>query len=188
MGSLDLSEELLFKEIKIGNRKAFSALFNSQWDKLYQAAYKILLSDDLAQDAVQEVFFDLWSRRSKLEINNISGFLYKAVRYQSLKQLRKNKPLQIHEDRFQEILDNCTVEQLDFQELMQKLDKKLETLSDKQRQIFEMSRFQNLSNNEIAKELSLSQRTVEWYLYKVLKELKATLSILLFILILYFTL
>lgn len=183
MGSLDLSEELLFKEIKKGNRKAFSALFSSQWDKLYQAAYKILLRDDLAQDAVQEVFFDLWSRRSKLEINNISGFLYKAVRYQCLKQLKKNKPLQIHEDRFQEIMVNSTEEQLDFQELKQKLDEKLETLSNKQRQIFEMSRFHNLSNTEIAEELNLSKRTVEWYLYSVLKELKSVLNLLLFVVV-----
>lgn len=181
MDSLDLSDELIFQEIKKGNRKAFNKLFNSHWDRLYQAAYKILLSDDIAQDVVQEVFFDLWSRKSKLEVHNISGYLFKAVQYQCFKEIKNNKPLQIHENRFQEIVVNSTEEQLNVRELEQILEEKLELLSNKQRQIFEMSRFQNLSNNEIAKKLNLSKRTVEWYLYSVIKELKATITFLLFL-------
>ncbi|UBZ13970.1 sigma-70 family RNA polymerase sigma factor [Flagellimonas marinaquae] len=178
MDSLEsTSDQFLFQEIKKGNKKAFNTLFETHWDGLYQAAYKVLLSEDMAKDAVQEVFFDLWLRKLQLEVENIPGFLYKAVRNQSLKQLRKNAPLQIHEDRFKELLVNTTQEQLDLIDLKTKLGEKLGALSPREREIFEMSRYQNLSNKEIANHLNLSQRTVEWYLYQVVKELKTALTV-----------
>ena len=178
MDSLEsTSDKFLFQEIKKGNIKAFNRLFETHWDGLYQAAYKVLLSEDMAKDAVQEVFFDLWLRKLQLEVENIPGFLYKAVRNQSLKQLKKNAPLQIHEDKFKELLVNNTEEQLDLIDLKTTLDEKLGALSPREREIFEMSRYQNLSNKEIANHLNLSQRTVEWYLYQVVKELKTALTV-----------
>lgn len=85
--------------------------------------------------------------------------------------------MQIHEDRFKELLVNTTQEQLDLIDLKTKLGEKLGALSPREREIFEMSRYQNLSNKEIANHLNLSQRTVEWYLYQVVKELKTALTV-----------
>lgn len=66
------------------------------------------------------------------------------------------------------------------QELQLLLRLSLEQLPDKRRQIFEMSRFENLSNNEIAERLNLSVRTVEQHIYLVLKDLKKLFLIAIF--------
>ena len=180
MNNVNSSDEILLKEIKKSSQNAFNSLFNKYWDQSYQRAYKLLLDEDLAKDAVQEVFFDIWNRRNSLEITNISGFLYKAIRYQSLKHLQKRNLLDVHEKHFQNLLKvNDVEEQIMFNQLQEKLSKTLESFPDKYKEVFTMSRFQNLSNKEIAEKLSLSQRTVEWYLYTVLKHLKTTLGFLL---------
>lgn len=156
---------------------AFNIIFNNHWDQLYQSAYKVLLDEDLAKDVIQEVFLDLWIRRNELMISNLGGYLYKATRYQCLRQLHRNKSMERLEERFITLAANTTEEQLNLEDLRGKLNKSLGQMSDKERKIFEMSRFENRSNQEIAHELNLSQRTVEWYLYRIVKNLKASFSL-----------
>lgn len=67
-----------------------------------------------------------------------------------------------------------------LEELQLLLRLSLEQLPDKRRQIFEMSRFEHLSNNEIAEKMNLSVRTVEQHIYLVLKDLKKLLFIAFF--------
>lgn len=172
-----MSDAMLIEQLKEGNLLAFNKLYERSWDQLYQAAYKVLLDEALAKDAVQEVFLDFWIRKERLNIHSIDAYLYQAVRFQALKQLKKSKALDIHELHFQNLLKaNDTEEQLNMHQLEESLGRSLEKLPEKYREVFEMSRVQNLSNKEIADKLQLSQRTVEWYLHSVLKHLKTTLT------------
>ncbi len=176
-GKEQVSDKSLMKELKKGNRLAFSQLYEQHWDALFQASFRVLKEADRAQDAVQEVFFDFWRRKETLELENVSGYLYKAVRFQSLKQLRKAPLLDIHQEHFSNVLGvNSTQQQLDLNQLEKTLNESLDELPPKYKEIFELSRFQNLSNKEIADQLELSQRTVDWYLHSVLKHLKSRLS------------
>jgi len=166
----------LARQLKEGNRLAFTTLYEDQWDTLFQAAYKVLRDTDLAKDVVQEVFFDLWTRRAELEIANLSGYLYQAVKFQSLKQLRKARMLDIHEEHFQEALQvNDAEEQINLNQLQESLTASLEGLPEKYRTVFELSRVQHLSNKEIAEKLGISHRTVDWYIHNVLKHLRKSL-------------
>ncbi|GAB3651211.1 RNA polymerase sigma-70 factor [Echinicola sediminis] len=179
---MDLSEKLLLQELKKGNRKAFDSAFNSHWERLYQVAYKVLSDEDMSKDAVQDVFVDLWSRKDQIEIGNLAGYLYNAVRYQCFKQMRTKRSLLQYEERWKEVFVNTTEEKYDLEALQDKLEESLKRMSHKHRLIFEMSRFQDLSNKEIAERMNLSQRTVEWYLYQVMKELKTSLATLFYLL------
>ncbi|RJE72012.1 RNA polymerase sigma-70 factor [Reichenbachiella sp. MSK19-1] len=171
------SDDTLVTYIKEGDRAAFNIVFERYWEDLCHAAYKLLKDESSAKDVVQEVFFDFWSRREQHDIMSLSGFLYQAVRYQSLKQLRKLPSLDIYELRFQDILqENTTEEAIYLKQLGDRLEQQLGELPQKYRTVFEMSRVQNLSNKEIATKLQLSQRTVEWYLHTILKHLKTSLT------------
>ncbi len=173
-----LSDKTLIKQLKKGNRLAFNQLYERHWDAMYQASYRLLRDQELAKDVLQEVFFDLWTRRESLGLKNVSGYLYRAVRFQSLKQLRRAPLLDIHHEYFANVLAiNNTQQQLDVDQLEKTLTASLDELPPKYKEIFELSRFQNLSNKEIADRLELSQRTVDWYLHTVLKHLKGRLSI-----------
>jgi len=175
-GLNDISDKALMAEIARGNRLAFNAVFERYWGKLYRAAFKFLRDEELAKDVVQEVLFDFWNRRYQHNIDNLQAYFYQATRFQSLKQLRKAKLLDIHDATFANILSvNSTQEQLDFRQLEEQLNKSLEALPEKYREVFELSRVHNLSNKEIADRLEISQRTVDWYLYSTLKRLKTSL-------------
>lgn len=178
MSKEQVTDKILMQQLKKGNRMAFNQLFEKHWDPLFQASYRVLKDVDRARDAVQEVFIDFWKRKETLELDNISGYLYKAVRFQSLKQLRKVTLLDIHQEHFKNVLGiNTTQQQLDINQLEKTLTESLGELPPKYKEIFEMSRFQNLSNKEIADRLDLSQRTVDWYLHSVLKHLKGKLTV-----------
>ncbi|MEM7109609.1 MAG: sigma-70 family RNA polymerase sigma factor [Bacteroidota bacterium] len=176
------SDLQLFQQIKGGSRVAFRRLYDRYWKILFHSSSHFLKSDTGAKDVVQEIFTDLWVRRESLTIQNVSAYLNQAVRFQSLKQLRKQQPADIHEEKFQDILrSNCTQEKIEFTDLLETLEVSLNQLPEKYKEIFEMSRLKDMSNKEIADKLKLSRRTVEWYVGAVLKHLKA--SMLLFQLI-----
>ncbi|TRX60770.1 sigma-70 family RNA polymerase sigma factor [Fulvivirga sp. M361] len=173
----ELSDPALIARMKKGNRLAFKIIYDRYWDNLFQAAYKLLKDEDAAQDVIQEVFFDLWNRIEQLEIENLAGFLFKAARFQALKQLRNIRLLDIHESRYQELIGNNNVEeQLDLNELQRTIENSLGQLPAKYKVVFELSRIDNLTNKEIANRLNLSPRTVEWYLHTTLKHLKSSLT------------
>lgn len=174
-----ISDESLVRQVKEGSRTAFNMLYERYWGELYQAANRVLLDEELSKDALQEIFLDFWVRKETLDVQNLSGYLYGAVRFQCLKQLRKANNLDIHEWHFEHLLHaNPTEEQLNVQELREALARSLAGLPPKYRQVYEMSRVQHLSNKEIADQLNLSQRTVEWYLQMVLKHLRGTLTVM----------
>lgn len=173
----DISDSTLFAQIKQGNRLAFNTIYNKYWDRLFQAAYKLLKDEGAAKDVVQDVFVDFWGKVETTEVSNLGGYLYKATRFQSLKQLRKAKFLDVHESQFQEMFSvNNTREQLDLIELKENIERSLSQLPEKYKEIFKLSRFENLSNKEIAQKLNISTRTVDWYLHTVLKHLKSSLT------------
>lgn len=173
---IDISDKALMAEIARGNRLAFNAVFDRYWSKLFRAAFNLLRDEELAKDVVQEVLFDFWNRRDQHEIDNLQAYFYQATRFQSLKQLRKAKLLDIHDEVFASVLTvNTTQEQLDFRQLEEELGRSLNRLPEKYREVFELSRVHNLTNKEIADRLEISQRTVDWYLYHTLKRLKTSL-------------
>lgn len=169
----------MITQLKKGNRMAFKVIYDQYWDDLFQAAYNVLKDENIAKDVIQEVFTDFWNRIHHIEISNLSGYLYKAVRFQSLKQLRRAGLQDIHDLKFQEVLAvNNTQEQLDFNQLEESIEKSLGELPEKYKEVFEMSRYYNMSNKQIAEKLNLSTRTVEWYIHTVLKHLRTSLTIL----------
>lgn len=164
------------------NHSTLNFIYDKHWQSLYTHSYQFLKDEELAKDTVQEVFFDLWKRREQLKIDNIKAYLFQSVRFQSLKHLRKKPNLDIHESYFENFLEsNTTQEKLDVDELGDQLEISLSALPAKYQQIFEMSRVEMLSNKEIAQRLSLSTRTVEWYLLKILKHLKTSLIYMLIV-------
>jgi RNA polymerase sigma-70 factor (ECF subfamily) len=171
------SDHFLLKQVKKGNRLAFNALFERHWDYLFQTACKFLKDPEAAKDIVQEVYFDFWMRRERHQIDNLKGYFYQAVRNQSLKHFRSHKfSILIHSELNHEHPKvNTTQDQLDYQQLEEQLRQLLGQLPEKQRQVFEMSRFHQHSHQEIANELHISTRTVEWYIHTVLKHLKTSL-------------
>lgn len=170
----------LIKGIEEGKEEAFETLFMKYYTPLVVFAQKILVDEDLAKETVQDVFVMFYEKREKLNIHSsLKSHLYQSVKNRCLNQIKRN---QIRRDHHANIFDDKKNEEafvedkLQETELEAKIYAIVHSLPDQCRRIFEMSRFDGITNQEIADKLSLSKRTVETQISKALKVMRANLK------------
>ncbi|UZR98399.1 RNA polymerase sigma-70 factor [Chondrinema litorale] len=179
-----LPDEELNSLLSKGNNFAFQELFNRYWEKLYIAAYKVLGDEVICEDIVQEIFLDLLVRSSSIEIKNIRAYLYQAVRFQITNHIKKIKFI----DRRAEIIEshfigNNVEDYISTVETQSLIKESISSMPNRSREVFYLSRYENLSNKEIATKLGISVFTVETHMKKSLKYLRKSLDIAIVIII-----
>jgi RNA polymerase sigma-70 factor, Bacteroides expansion family 1 len=174
------SESELIALMKQGRREAFNEIYGRYWLKLYIAAVKRLRSKDDAKDIVQDLFISLWTKRETLIINSsLSCYLFTAIKYKVINHIQSNIVKRNYLDSLNDALrdyDNSTHEIISKNDLEVFINSKVEHLSPKVKEVFELSRKENLSINEIAEKLHTSDQTVKNQLSKALKILKIHLA------------
>lgn len=169
--------ELLI-EIKLDNSGAFTELYDRYWQLLYNSAYKRLQDESPCKDILQDVFKDIWLRRTSLEIENMSAYLHTAVRFQVLKLISRNKYVSHFIQPFENIIDISLKSDsiINEKEINILLKAWIDTLPQKRRKIFMMRYEERLSTKEIAQKLKISQKTVQNQLGNTLNSLRTRLS------------
>ncbi|GAA5221907.1 RNA polymerase sigma factor [Membranihabitans marinus] len=152
---------------------AMETLYAKYWEKLYLSAYKVLKNKIACEDIVQEIFIDLWQKPPQNPIHNLSAYLYQATKYKVFMVLRKNKISNEH----LEIIKRLQQEQSSYDsraamELKDEIIQTLDQLPNKCREVFYMSRFQHIPNQEIADQMGISKRTVETHISHAIKYLR----------------
>jgi len=170
------TDERLLKLIEKGNEIAFSEFFDRHWEPLLDVALKILKDAKYAEDCVQEVFTDFWNKKS-YPIQNPGGYLHQAIKYKCIDHIRKRRiPLEAL-DHIQFIKGAVMPDQLiEYEEMHQLLDQSIKELPNQCERIFRMSRFEQMSNKEIAEQLNLSVRTVESHIAHAIKLIRLKLG------------
>jgi RNA polymerase sigma-70 factor, Bacteroides expansion family 1 len=168
------------RELQRGNQRLFNQLFADYYVNLCRFAYTYLKDNDISEEIVQEVFITLWEQRATLEIyTSIRSFLYTSVKNRSLNHIRSIQTRIRHEDEYAReqaskvghIINFCEREELSYL-----VDAAIDELPEQCRTIFELSRKQNLTYNEIAQKLDISPKTVENQMGIALKKLRSKLS------------
>jgi RNA polymerase sigma-70 factor (ECF subfamily) len=166
--------------IKSGDEQAFEQLFRAQYPVLCGYARKYINDLDQAEEIVQEMFFNFWQKKEKLEINiSVEAYLFRSVRNSCLNYLKHLKIREEHrlattqeiKKKEQEVHDNVVA-----LELQEKIESVIEQLPPERKKIFKMSRYEELKYKEIAEKLNLSVKTVEVQMSKALKYLRQHLS------------
>jgi len=180
-----MSEQELISGIANGSSKAFEELFMVYYTPLVAFAYKMVSDDDLARELVQDVIVQFYEKRDAISIHtSLKAHLYQSVRNRCLNYLKRQSLIKGHhqvifdENRDNEAYFQDTMEQ---NELELKLFRLIKALPDKCREVFEMSRFEGISNQEISEKLAISKRTVETQISKALKFLRDNLVTVLII-------
>ena len=158
------------------NPADFELIYKQYFSMLVGFAFQYVEDSENSEDIVQEVFSKIWNQSKSLDIRtNIKSYLFGAVRNACLNHLRHQKVKQAHEqETTHEIIDQEAFMEMD--ELQEKLEKVLNQLPEKRRQIFELSRFEGKKYQEIADELNISVKTVETQMSRSLKVLREALS------------
>jgi RNA polymerase sigma-70 factor (ECF subfamily) len=190
MPKAPLSDIDLWHAVQQDDEFAFNVLFDRYWKVLYSTACKYSKDRETSEEIVHDVFLNLWNRRKNLEIEIFPNFLLTAIRYQLYNRARAAKLVVVHlKDEVYENLsheDNYGERNMEEQELKQELYTHLNGLPKRCQEIFCMSRFDNLSNQEIAEKLGISKRTVENQITHALKHLRFCLKGIALYCLLYF--
>jgi len=173
------------------DQSQFEKLFKSHYSYLCNFAQQYVEDMDTAQDICQKVFITLWEKRASIDSKqSIKSYLFTAVKNRCLNHIRDHKKyrsrvLDLDCGDIEIAADEVDLE--DAQALKNKIEQVLNSLPEKCKMVFEMSRYQGMKYREIAEELGIAQKTVEAHMSKAMKilreELKGFLEILLLILI-----
>ncbi len=175
------------------NTAVLNTLFKTHYDELCRYAFSILKDQDVAEDTVQQLFIKLWEKRSSIgEIENIRPYLFRSTFNMSLnEQKRMQRMPKCNEN----IVQNSSIQSssntsnlLESNELQNRIDLAMMVLPEKCREVFHLSRNEQLSYKEIAEQMKISPKTVENQVGKALRimreELKDYLPLLILTLVL----
>lgn len=159
---------------------AFQKIYDAFCKPLYRFALSYMNDSFEAEEIVQDVFLRLWEKRDEVdEQKSLKSFLYRITVnkiFNVLKHRIVKRKYDQHLLNIDQVTDETPESSIQFQELNKKLEHLLTKLPDQQRSIFILSRWQGLSNAEIAQNLNLSARTVENQIYRAAKFIKLHLS------------
>jgi len=174
-----LTDQELVQLLQQGDKKAFDALYGRYWRKLYLLAYQKLRSRELAEELVQDLFISLWTKRESLRItSSVGAYLGMAVRYMVIKLFQKERVHHQYEQTaaLAPAYGNTTEDEVFFHDLQEVIEQEINKLPEKCREVFQLSRHDNLSGKEISLKLHVSEKTVENHIGKALRLLRLNLK------------
>lgn len=175
-----LSEPGFLLRLRNGDEKAFSTLFYTYKDKLYDFVLGMTRSEREAEDTVQNVFLKIWNNRENMPaVDNFNAYIYSMARNQMIDIMRKftrnTDALESITDERDTDTSRMPMEKMLFEEVKNAIDDAVAQLPNQQRRAFVMRKFQGLSQADIAQALSVSVATATGYTKEAAKSVRTYL-------------
>lgn len=180
------NKQQLFERLRNGDEAAFKVIYNEYYSMLYYFVLEFIPLKETAENVVQDTFITLWNKRNELKVDsNLTSYLFTVAKNNALNRLRDKK---YNQKLFSNTLDvselNLNIETLStidtsvcaFMDIEQIIQATLSSLPPQCRKVFELSRFQEMKNREIAEELNISIKTVEGHISRGIKTFKIALK------------
>jgi len=177
----------LIERLQNGDESTFEVIYKMYASRLYYLVYEYIPQKDIAENIVQETLMVLWNKKKELAGNtNLGAYLFTVAKNNCLYKLRNR--------RFQEkifissdtsmleikmntgALETLNTSQLIMEEIEQIIERTMDQLSPQCRAVFNLSRFEEKKNKEIAEELNISVKAVEGHITKALKVFRVALK------------
>jgi len=166
----------LVTQLRKGNPQAFEQIFNLYHQRIYNFCIRLLRGTDEAEEIVQKVFVALWEQKHQLdESTPLPPYLFSIARYMVYQEFRNEV---YRKAAFEEIANSetgfreITKDEVLFAELCDILQKLIEQLPTRQKEIFRLSRNSGLSYKEIAIQLGITENTVDTQIRRALDYLR----------------
>ena len=169
-------EQQLLQQLSQGDKRALQQLFDQYYVNLCRVALRLVHRSEIAEEIVQDVFIYLWEKRGQWQITiSVAAYLSQAVRNRSLNHLKSKAArydwAAIIEEH-QHPVQTSPAEDLQFSELSQVVERAVQSLPAKCQLVYSLSRYEECTYREIAEQLGVSVKTVEYYMGQALKHLR----------------
>ncbi|HEX8548242.1 MAG TPA: RNA polymerase sigma-70 factor [Cytophagaceae bacterium] len=161
--------------LREGDLKTYELFFKYFSSELYSFSLKFVKAKDVAEEVVHDVFIKIWQSRETIQIqSSLRSYLYTAVKNQSLDYIKKElKFAHSAIDNAANIEgDSAQEHAMEYIELQNTLKISLDSLPERCRLIFNMSREDGLTYRQIAESLNISVKTVETQMGIALKKIR----------------
>lgn len=166
--------------MKEGDHMAFEEIYKRYSRDVFYQVNQMLRDTDASKDLVQDLFITIWTKSQNIqEDTKLGGYLYIAAQNRVLKFIQKGKVKSDYLRSLSEYaaeLNLTTIENIDARELQKLIDQEIANLPERMRVVFELSRNENLSYQEIASQLDISQNTVRKQVSNALRILRTKLA------------
>jgi len=171
----------IVKELIQGDKKAFEYLYNYYSPKVYNFCKKLYLSSDQAEEMVQNVFIVVWEHRGQIDPDkSFSSYLFTIAKNRILDSYKKKVINQAYINYtlfHQKDFNFVTEEKIYFDEMNLQVEKAIEDLPERCREVFNLSRKDELSYKEIAEKLDITESTVNTQISKAIKLLQKVVEL-----------
>lgn len=158
-------------------REEFKKIFDTHFSGVRNYIYYRSGDQELATDVAQETFIRLWEKTPKLVNGNIKALLFKIAGDIFISHLRKqNVAMKYKAIIVEEELSESPFELMKYKELLRNYEQALESLPEKQRTVFLLSRMDGLKYFEIADNLGVSVKAVEKRMKNALEYLRKAIG------------
>ena len=174
------NDHLAVENLQKGDVKAFDDLFNKYSSRLFSFSLKYLKSNEEAEEVVQEVFLYIWDKRKGIKPDQSFNSYIFTIAYNIIKKyfLKKTRDNAFKDDLIYSLLqeENKLDQIIDYKFLLEKVEKYIEALPKRRKEIFIKRKFDGLSVKQIAEGLGISPNTVENQLASAKKQIQEELK------------
>ncbi len=147
---------------------------------MYGIIFHYTRDEEIAEEISQDLFASIWERRKKIILKTtIEQYLHRAAKLEAFDYLRTSNSHREHINCALKSIcgsKNCTEEQVFFNELNGNLNQLVAELPCRCREVYRLSQDQGKNNKTIASLLLISEKTVEYHLYKAMNYLRNNLQ------------
>ena len=170
------TDQELITFLKRGDAAAYTEIYNRYAVPVFYQVNQMLRDRESSKDVVQELFITLWRKADSIRDEaNLAGYLYIAARNRVFKQIQKGKVRNDYVSAIAKYANEVNMASqplIDERELSRIIAREIDLLPEKMKQVFEMSRKQNMTHIQIAEELGISDKTVKKQINKALNTLR----------------
>ena len=172
----------IVERISKDDKSAFEEMFRTYYTEMCQYCLRFVRDEIVAEEVVQEIFLNIWDRRSTLSINSsVKAYLYTSVKNRSFNYIKlqlpkEQKKVDVEDVSISEQISDSIEEDIVNNELHAYVRAAIDNLPPKCKVIFNLSRDSGMTYKEIAEELDLSVKTVENQVGVALKKLRTQLQ------------
>lgn len=176
---IDQTDKEILQLLPVNGDKAMELLFKKYYTFLCRVLIRVIPDENTAEDLAQDVFLDVWRKRDTINISiSLKAYLRRAARNKALNYIRDRK-IRFEDDENQPEIESNAVSAnhlLEAEELQQLINRSIDQLPERCRLVFTLSRYEDMTYQEIADELTISIKTVENQISKALKLLRGALG------------